>query len=82
MVVPALTAERSSVELAGTVRSLTTIDEQLLTTVLIAAALYVLMVHAGSTEVGNLTVSDHGSQSHYIFRSVSFTATYNAPERV
>lgn len=54
MVVPALTAERSRVELAGTVRSLTTMDEQLLTTALMAAVLYVLMVHAGSTELGNL----------------------------
>lgn len=54
IVVPALTADRSKVVLAGTVRSLTTMEEQLPTMVFMAAALKVLIVQAGSTEVGNL----------------------------
>ena len=54
MVAPLCTADRSRVVLAGTVRSLTKIEEQEPTMDLMVAASYVLIVQAGSVTVGNL----------------------------
>ena len=76
MVAPLCTADRSRVVLAGTVRSLTVIDEQELTMVLIVAASYVLIVQAGSAAEGNLwkrklTVGDYEFFGSWV--------TYEAP---